>query len=282
MLAEDNGAFVERLEVARDGRARLRRRIARVELEVLGSRFEVHLAESAVGELERLLGEADSAARARSLGRELGSIERHLHAKQDELAVRSADRESTARCRRLSVPPLSTARLGRVLEYSTGFGWRPLYRAGVRDASRQHYSLRRRYLELARGLHGLRTRPSRDLLGEVVRGPALAYEPMVAAMSRLTGPVSMLAEISRMADENLGTWLREYEGYRGILVLADEDASTTRLITLWETAVDEERARTSRGAMRDQLAATAGVEVVEFGVFEVLAFEVLTEPAEGS
>lgn len=99
-------------------------------------------------------------------------------------------------------------------------------------------------------------------------------------MSKLTGPVSMLAEISQMADENLGTWLREYEGYRGILVLADEDTSTTRLITLWETAEDEERARTSRGAMRDQLAATAGVEVVEFGVFEILAFEVLRDAAD--
>ena len=99
-------------------------------------------------------------------------------------------------------------------------------------------------------------------------------------MSKLTGPVSMLAEISQMADENLGTWLREYEGYRGILVLADEDTSTTRLITLWETAEDEERARTSRGAMRDQLAATAGVEVVEFGVFEILAFEVVRDAAD--
>ena len=103
---------------------------------------------------------------------------------------------------------------------------------------------------------------------------------MVAAMSTLRGPVSALADISRMAAENVGPWLREYEGYRGILVLADEDTSTTRLITLWETAEDEERARTSRGAMRDQLAATAGVEVVEFGVFEILAFEVLRDAAD--
>jgi hypothetical protein len=94
-------------------------------------------------------------------------------------------------------------------------------------------------------------------------------------MSTLTGPVSVLAEISRLADENLAQWLRQYPGYRGIVVLADESASTTRLITFWETAEDEERARVSRGAMRDQLAATAGVEVVEFGVFEVLACQIV-------
>jgi hypothetical protein len=101
---------------------------------------------------------------------------------------------------------------------------------------------------------------------------------MVAAMSTLSGPVEALADISRIASENVGPWLREYEGYRGTLVLTDRNAETARLITLWDSAEDEERARASRGAMRDQLAATAGMEVVDFAVFEVVASEFL--PAE--
>ena len=96
---------------------------------------------------------------------------------------------------------------------------------------------------------------------------------MVAAMAKVTGPVTGLAEISRMASESVESWLREYEGYRGTLVFVDDDANTARLITLWDTAADEERARASRGAMRDQLATTAGMEVVEFGVFEVPAWD---------
>ena len=36
----------------------------------------------------------------------------------------------------------------------------------------------------------------------------------------------------------------------------------------------EAAARASRGAMRDQIAATAGMEVVEFGVWEVAVYEV--------
>ena len=96
---------------------------------------------------------------------------------------------------------------------------------------------------------------------------------MVAAMSTLKGPVSALADISRLASENVGPWLREYEGYRGTMVFAAEETQTSHLITLWETPEDEERARASRGAMRDQLAATAGVEVVGFEVFEVVAHE---------
>ena len=96
-------------------------------------------------------------------------------------------------------------------------------------------------------------------------------------MSTLAGPVAALAEISRMGDEHLASWLREYDGYRGALVFVDADAQRARLVTLWDTAADEERARTSRGAMRDQLATTAGMEVVDFGVFEVAAWEILPQ-----
>jgi hypothetical protein len=100
---------------------------------------------------------------------------------------------------------------------------------------------------------------------------------MVAAMSTLTGPVSALADVSRLAAENVGPWLREYEGYRGTFVFVDEKSGTARLITLWDTAADEERARASRGAMRDGLAAAAGMDVVDFGVFEVIAHELLPD-----
>jgi hypothetical protein len=98
---------------------------------------------------------------------------------------------------------------------------------------------------------------------------------MVAAMSTLRGPVDALADISRLAAENVGPWLREYEGYRGTLVFTDESSQAARLITLWDSREDEERARASRGAMRDQLAATAGMEVVAFEVFDVVAHELI-------
>jgi hypothetical protein len=98
---------------------------------------------------------------------------------------------------------------------------------------------------------------------------------MVAAMSTLSGPVEALADISRLAGDNVGPWLREYEGYRGTLVFTDEASRTARLITLWESREYEERARGSRGAMRDQLAATAGMEVVAFEVFDVVAHELI-------
>ena len=99
---------------------------------------------------------------------------------------------------------------------------------------------------------------------------------MVAAMSKVTGPATGLAEISRMASESVESWLREYEGYRGLVVLTDEAAQTSRVLTFWESPEAEARARAGRGAMRDRIVATAGMEVVEFGVWEVPVYEVPT------
>ncbi len=87
MLVEDSAAFVERLEVPTEGSDKLRRRLARAELEVVNARWEVHLAESAVLELERRIGSEGPTRLGRSLTRELGAISKHLHAKQDELAT---------------------------------------------------------------------------------------------------------------------------------------------------------------------------------------------------
>lgn len=87
MLVEDSTAFVERLEVPATGSSKLRRRIARAELEVQSGHWEVHLAASAALELERLISAEHSPRRVRILERELGSIRRHLHAKREELEV---------------------------------------------------------------------------------------------------------------------------------------------------------------------------------------------------
>jgi heme-degrading monooxygenase HmoA len=93
-------------------------------------------------------------------------------------------------------------------------------------------------------------------------------------MATITGPAEGLADIARLASESVEDWLRGYDGYRGLLVFTDEEASQSRVVTLWESSEAEAKARAGRGAMRDQIAAAAGMEVVEFGVYEVAVFEV--------
>jgi hypothetical protein len=97
---------------------------------------------------------------------------------------------------------------------------------------------------------------------------------MVAAMATISGPASGLAEISRMASESVESWLRDYDGYRGLIVFTDEDAQRSRVVTLWETPEAEEKARRGRGAMRDQIAAAAGMAVEAFEIYEVAVYEV--------
>lgn len=100
---------------------------------------------------------------------------------------------------------------------------------------------------------------------------------MVAAMATVTGPAEVLAAITELSAESVGPWIREYHGYRGLLVFVDEGARTSRVITLWETAADELAARQARGAMRDQLMAMAGLDVVSFDVYDVPGHEFVAD-----
>lgn len=95
---------------------------------------------------------------------------------------------------------------------------------------------------------------------------------MVAAMATLSGPAANLAAITE-ASGDVGSWLRQYNGYRGVFVFADENERLSRVITLWDSAEDERAARQGRGAMRDQLMALAGLEVISFDVYEVPGHE---------
>lgn len=95
-------------------------------------------------------------------------------------------------------------------------------------------------------------------------------------MGTVKGPPEGLAEITNVS-ESVGPWLREYDGYRGVIVFIDPGGESSRVITLWDSAEHELAARTARGAMRDQLMATAGLEVVGFDVYEVPVAELVPE-----
>jgi hypothetical protein len=92
---------------------------------------------------------------------------------------------------------------------------------------------------------------------------------VIASVATLNGRVPGMADVARMAGETIEGWLRDFDGYRGVVVLTDEEGEQALMITLWETAEAEARARQSRGAMRDQVAATAGMTVEGMRLYEV-------------
>ena len=98
---------------------------------------------------------------------------------------------------------------------------------------------------------------------------------MVAAMATLSGHTPEMSGTAEMASDAIEGWLKEYDGYCGLLVFTDDATGRSRVITLWETHEDEQRARNSRGTMRDQLASTIGVSVESFEVYEVPVFEIV-------
>ena len=69
-----------------------------------------------------------------------------------------------------------------------------------------------------------------------------------------------------MASESVEVWLREYEGYRGLVVLTDETAQRSRVITLWATPEAEEKATEEKPAESEpEPAAVAVSETPEAG-----------------
>ena len=98
-------------------------------------------------------------------------------------------------------------------------------------------------------------------------------------MATISGPAGSLAELTELSDD-VGGWLRQYRGFRGVFVFVDENEERSRVITLWETADDERAAREARGAMRDRLMAMAGLEVVSFDVYDVPGHEYIDPERE--
>ena len=76
-----------------------------------------------------------------------------------------------------------------------------------------------------------------------------------------------------MASEAMLAWLQQIDGYRGLLALVDEEAGSACFVTFWENEDAVVKTRASRSSLRDQMAATAGAEVVGSEEFVVVTAE---------
>jgi heme-degrading monooxygenase HmoA len=99
---------------------------------------------------------------------------------------------------------------------------------------------------------------------------------MIAAMATFTGPNPALADIARMARDEIEGWLRGYDGFRGLIILTDQDGERARVITLWADAEAEANTRQARGAMREKVATVAGMQTEPMELYEVPVWEPLT------
>lgn len=99
--------------------------------------------------------------------------------------------------------------------------------------------------------------------------------PLVASISTLHGPVPEMDDAGMVAGEAVFPWLRELDGFRGVMILTDEAREHAKVVTLWASPEHAERSRSSRESMRDRMAATVGMTVESTEAFVVSALELV-------
>ena len=78
-----------------------------------------------------------------------------------------------------------------------------------------------------------------------------------------------MVAVATMAGETMVEWLRDVEGFEGLLMLSNAETGTTHVISFWTDAEIAERSRTAREQLRDRITATVSVEVQETQPYEV-------------
>lgn len=93
---------------------------------------------------------------------------------------------------------------------------------------------------------------------------------MFANVTEVRGRVADFDATAAMAGESLLSWLRQFEGYKGFIVLSDEEGGAARFMTFWEDRHALEKSAHGRAQVREQLAKTAGVDIESARAYSVL------------
>jgi hypothetical protein len=119
-------------------------------------------------------------------------------------------------------------------------------------------------------------------IGEVVpsldpvhtRRPArLSFEAVFASVTTVRGAGPEVGVTAKMAADSMLSWLQEFEGYCGLVILTSAETGSARFVTLWEDLDSLERSERGRAAVRESMIATAGAELESVERYEVVLDE---------
>ncbi|HWL32551.1 MAG TPA: hypothetical protein VNP89_03000 [Gaiellaceae bacterium] len=88
-------------------------------------------------------------------------------------------------------------------------------------------------------------------------------------MTTTKGSAEDMVVVATMAGETMVEWLRDIEGFEGLLMLSNDETGTTHVISFWESSEVAERSRVARLQLRDRITSTVNVEVQETEAYEV-------------
>jgi hypothetical protein len=92
---------------------------------------------------------------------------------------------------------------------------------------------------------------------------------MHASLTTVRGGGPEVSVTARMAAESMLTWLREFDGYLGLLILGDPEAGKARIMTFWDNLEALDRSDRSRREVRESMIAAAGAELESVERYEL-------------
>lgn len=107
---------------------------------------------------------------------------------------------------------------------------------------------------------------------------------MHVSITRTHDPRSQPVELATITGEEMLPWLREIEGFEGLVMLSSAETGTTLVLTFWESQEIAEKHGEARRQFRESITSAVNVEVVETNGYD-LTFAHLgpwaTEPTAG-
>jgi heme-degrading monooxygenase HmoA len=93
---------------------------------------------------------------------------------------------------------------------------------------------------------------------------------MFVSMTTISGGDENVVDTARMAAESMISWLREFDGYRGMVMYSSAESGGVRVLSFWETREDAERSARGRAQVRDAMIETTGVTLDSVELYEVV------------
>lgn len=94
---------------------------------------------------------------------------------------------------------------------------------------------------------------------------------MFARVSRFRGSPESIEQAAATYREQALPWMRDATGFRGWMVLLDREGGSAIGLTFWSDAAAMRDSVASGGALRDEIAESAGTRMESLEYFEVAA-----------
>jgi heme-degrading monooxygenase HmoA len=110
--------------------------------------------------------------------------------------------------------------------------------------------------------------PSRVSPSASIRPPRYKDEVFVTVTTTKGSPEQPL-DVATLAGEEMLPWLRDIDGFEGLLMLSSETDGTTLVLTFWQSREIAEEHRVARARFRDQITSAVDVRVVGAADYEL-------------